>query len=541
MDLRVQESEEENEVNHHSNENKTNDDAYFGNDDFGNELDANTPKLDHIDEMGSEESVNSKGTSTKGVGLKKWRRIRRSVVKDSNSGADSGKMLKRGLSGNANLSESQTFRGDVKEKGEEGSSNIFGNVDFSDGYAICGSSSGSTKAVRIDFDNSEDRSSKSSTGTCQPRLRPEKSHSNNVSLKNFGNSDQWVQQSKGQVEFSKNPGGGERVKMEKESSLSSTESDSRSSNFKEGISAVTSNRNRRGRSNVYDGNIGVQVHTNEHLTEGVEAGYGNEKVGEDEDLAEERSENSQSSAVGDSLIESIRRLQAVQEALEEEVMKFREIGVEIVSPDDDSAKCSHISAGNGAVDPGFHNSCLSGQASADKTASSSSEFQALSLTQNVNILENKLEELQGLLVLKDSRIAELEKCKEVKSELEGLFRQKIEAEVEYLAIMKAMKNLKVGADYQLTLLEEQEKLSENQAQVLNRVAEAESRASALKKKTEELEKYSDESKIVKNPFELQKGVCMVTLYFLVKLMFLILFFLLFMSQSSLNSGVDVPT
>ncbi|KAE9615832.1 hypothetical protein Lalb_Chr04g0259441 [Lupinus albus] len=556
MDLRS----EENEVNHHGNENEPNDDAYFGNELHGN-LDANTPKLDHIDEIGSEEDAHSIGTPTKGVGLKKWKRIRRSVVKDSNLSADSGKILKRGLSGNANLSENQSFSCDVKEKGEGGSSNILGNVDFSEGYAVRGSSSDSTKAVRIDSENSEDRSSKSSTGTSHPRLRSEKSQSNYVFFKNFGNSDQWVQQSKGQTEFSKKPGESGRVKMEKETSLSSTESDSRSSYFKQGISAVTSNRNHRGRSNVYDGNIGVEVHTNEHLTEGVQDGYGNEKVGRNEDLAEEnsarnlswgvaeeRSENSQSSAVGDSLIESISRLQAVQEALEEEVLKFMEIGVEVVSPDDDdddSAKCSSISAGIAAIDLGFRNSCLSGQSSAEeikRSTSSSSEFQALSLTQNVNILENKLEELQGLLVLKDSRIAELEKCKEVESELEGLFRRKIEAEVEYIAIIKAAKNSKVVADCQLTLLEEQKKLYENQAQVLNKVIEAENKASVLKRKTEELEKCSDDSKIAEKCFELQKGVCKVTLYFLVQLMLLlILFFWLFMSQSSFSSGVDVPT
>ncbi|KAE9593973.1 hypothetical protein Lalb_Chr18g0048671 [Lupinus albus] len=69
------------------------------------------------------------------------------------------------------------------------------------------------------------------------------------------------------------------------------ESDSRSSNFKQCIFAATSNGNHRGRSNVYDGDNGCEVQTNEHFTEGVQAGYGNGKVGEDEDIAEERSEN----------------------------------------------------------------------------------------------------------------------------------------------------------------------------------------------------------------------------------------------------------
>ncbi|KAE9598359.1 hypothetical protein Lal_00004214 [Lupinus albus] len=561
MDL-GSESVEENEVNH--------DDGSFGNENFGfdfhGNLDAVTPKPDHkgtVDEVGSEEGGNSKGTSGKGVGLKKWKRIRRDVVKDPNSSADSGKILKRGLSGNANLSENQPFLRDVKEKGEEGSSNIFGNVEFSDGYAIRGSSTdsryavGSGFAVGTDSENSEDRSSKSSTAASQPKLRSEKGRSKNVNSKNLGNSAQWVPQGKGPIESSKKPGGSGRVTMEKENSLSSMDSDSRSSNFKQGIFAATSNGNHRGRSNVYDGDNGSEAHTKENFTEGIRPGYGKEKVGEDEDLvaenlatnlpwgvAEERSVNNQSSSVEDTLVESISSLQAVQEALEEEVLKFRDIGIEVVSPDDDSTKCSSASAGIAAVDLGLHNSCLSGHSGAEETkqaASSSMGIQALSVKQNISILENKLEELQGMLALKDSRIAELEKYKEVESELEGLFRQKIEAEVEYLAITKVMKNMKAGADFQLKLLEKQEKLSESQAEVLNKVIETESKASVLKKKAEELEKYSDDSEVVKKSLELQKGVCKVTFYLFLQIMLLIFFFWLFISQLSLNSGMVVPT
>ncbi|KAE9593972.1 hypothetical protein Lal_00031611 [Lupinus albus] len=171
-----------------------------------------------------------------------------------------------------------------------------------------------------------------------------------------------------------------------------------------------------------------------------------------------------------------------------EILKFREIGIEVVSPYDDSL-----------YDLGLYNSCISGQSGAEEvkqSASSSLEFQASSMTQNVNILENKVDELQGMLALKDSWIYELEKCNEVESELEGLFRQKIEAEVEYLAITMVMKNLKVGAAFEVTFLEEQEQLSENRAQVLNKVIEAESKASVLKNKAEELDKYCDDSKVV---------------------------------------------
>lgn len=249
-----------------------------------------------------------------------------------------------------------------------------------------------------------------------------------------------------------------------------------------------------------------------------------------------------------------------------EVQKFREIGIEVVSPDDDLAKCSSASAGTTGVDIGLHNSCVSAHSGAEEikqTASSSLELQVLNLTQNISSLENKLKELQGMVALKDSRIVELETalssgkspkeesastiglseeiCKEVESEVEGLFRQKIEAEIEYLAISKVMQNLKAGKDFQLTLLEEQEKLSENQEQVLNKLVDAEIKASALKNKAEELEKYCGDSLVVEESFVLQKGVCKVTFYLFLQFMMLVLFFWLFVSQLSLNADVVVPT
>jgi hypothetical protein len=249
-----------------------------------------------------------------------------------------------------------------------------------------------------------------------------------------------------------------------------------------------------------------------------------------------------------------------------ELQKFREIDTEVVSPDDDTAKCSSASAGITAFDLELHKSGLSGHFSAEEIkqgVSNPLEFQILNLTQHVNLLESKLEELQGVLAVKDSRIVELEtvlssgkfpkeespntvglseeKHREVEYEVQELFRQKIEAEVEYLAITKVMQNLKVGADLQLKLLEEQEELSENQEHVLNKLVGAESRASVLKNKAEELEKYVGDSLIVEESFMLQKRVCKVSFYLFLQFFMLILFFWFLVSQLSLNSGVVVPT
>jgi len=338
MDL-GSESVEENEVNHDGNGNG----GSYGNDKTGLGFEGNSDvngldqkkTVDEV-EVDSGEGVNSKGTPTKGVGLKKWKRIRRNVVKDPNSSADSGKVLKRGLSGNANLSGKQPFLRDVKER-SDGSPIMFGNVVFSDGNVIHGSSSdsryalGSGFVVGTDSENSEDRSSKSSTAASEPKLRQEKNNrSKNVNSKHLANSGQRVQQGKGRTESSKKPGGGGNVKIEKENSFSSLESDSRSSNFKQGVFSVTSNGKHSGRTNIYDGGNSGEAHVNEHFSEGVEAGYGNENIVGDEDLlpenlatnlswdvTEEKSVNNQSSAIEDPLIESVNSLQAVQEALQE--------------------------------------------------------------------------------------------------------------------------------------------------------------------------------------------------------------------------------
>ncbi|RYR55860.1 hypothetical protein Ahy_A05g021714 [Arachis hypogaea] len=547
MDL-GSESVEENEVTHDGIENGTKDEGSSG---FGDgNSDANTEKADQpgtVVQVACEEAVNPKVTPTKGFGLRKWRRIRRNVVKDPNVSVDSSKVLKRGLSGGNNLNEMR----DVKEK-SDGSPNMFENPGFSDVYSIPGSSPdsryavGSGFAVGTDSENSEDRSSKSSTAASEPKLKYEKSRSKNVNLKNLANLTQRVQQGNARVESNKKPGGGGKVKMEKENSVSSVESDSRSSNFKQGYFTVTSNGygEHSGRpTGQDDGNTSEGVHANEHFSGGVQSRCGNKNMGEDEeniatnsswDATEEKSVNNHSSTNEDPLIGSISSLQAIQEALEEEVLKLKEMEIEVVSPDDDSTKCSSASAGTTLLDAGLHKPYLSGQsdaAEAKQTATSSLELEVLSLTQNVNILESKLEGLQGMLALKDSRIAELEnalnsgrspkeesastigiseeKRREEECELEGLFLQKIEAEVEYLAITKVMQNLKSKADCQRTLLEEQEKLSENQAQVLNEVVEAENRASVLKKKAEELEK--GDSLVVEESFVLQKRVCKLRL------------------------------
>ncbi|KAK4278508.1 hypothetical protein QN277_016346 [Acacia crassicarpa] len=273
--------------------------------------------------------TNSPGSSpptTKGYGLKKWRRIKRDVVKDQNTHLDSAKLLKRGLSGGANTSKAQPFPHDIQQnsEGSIGSSNVFKNVVFTDGFA-----------VGTDSENSEDRSSKSSTAASAPQSRhdllafvKENSQSKNINSNDSANSTQKVQHGKGQIEGSKKLRG-ERVKTRKKNSNSSMDSDS-SSNNNRGAFTVTSNGKHSGGPNLYyEGNSG-DGHANEHFPDKAQAGYCKENVVEDEDvfqgnmatkfswdLKEEKGDNKLSSTVEDPLAESIRSLQSVQEALAE--------------------------------------------------------------------------------------------------------------------------------------------------------------------------------------------------------------------------------
>lgn len=255
------------------------------------------------------------GSTKKSLGLRRWKRkIRRDVVKDPNLCVDHSKILKRGLSGGVGSNLTKNVEDSVSME----SLKVFGNVLITDGYEVGDSRSDSRYAhgfafsVGNDSENSEDRNSKSSTAASAPKLRHVhgKSRNKNVNWKSLINLDK---QGKGQGDSSKKRRS-EGVKSEKENSHSSIESDSRSSNFKQGIFNVTNN--------------GKHSDEDEHFTE--EGSCCNENMREDEDLVPENSaanlswedkerkrENSQSSTVNDPLIESICSLQAAQEALEQ--------------------------------------------------------------------------------------------------------------------------------------------------------------------------------------------------------------------------------
>lgn len=194
---------------------------------------------------------------------------------------------------------------------------------------------------------------------------------------------------------------------------------------------------------------------------------------------------------------------------------------------------------------------------------SSLEVQVQSLKQNVKYLESKLDEARAMLEVKSVKLAKLEgmfnnsksskeeswstleiqeeKCREMENELESLFKQRIEAEVECLVMMRTVQRLKVAANKEITMFEEHETLTEEQVQVLNKLGETESKAAKLKKQAEELEKYCGDIFGTEEVLVLQRRVCKVTSCFFIQFLLLALVLWFFVLHLSPYSGVVVPT
>ncbi|KAA8527132.1 hypothetical protein F0562_008639 [Nyssa sinensis] len=535
--------------------------------------------------------------AAKGYGLKKWRRIKREFNRDGSSNVDTGKILKRGLSGSvANSAKSQNLSVGMKQKSGGSVSSTNGMVK-SPGVAVDGLHGlnldsrlavGPTFAAGTDSENSEDRSSKSSTAASAPKLRyeipvvvghaREKNRMKNPVGKNLGNVVQ--RQGKDRIETSKKPRG-ERVKIEKENSHSSMESDSRSSNFvfMQGASSATSNGRQSGRSTNYDGeNSDEALGGEQQFGEEIQTGYSKENVGNFEDLLqedlaadlswdvkEEKRNNHGSSTDRDPLVESILTLQSAQEALEKEVQKFREIGEERILLFDDSTQDSSLASEFISVNPNILEASSSEQLHSREIRQNPSDFletQVISLEQNINLLESKLEEARTTLKAKEAKVIELEATLEsnvslkeetrttielqqknqrkMEAELEGLFKQKIEAEVEYLAISRTVQKLRAAAVDQITIFEGQKILPLEQAQMSNKLGEVESKTAMLEKQAELLETNCRDVVETDEVSKLQKRVCKNTSCFFIQLILLSVVLLFVLQLSPHYAGV-VPT
>lgn len=292
-------------------------------------------------------------TNSKGKGLRKWRRIRREVSSQGGSNLDTSKLLKR-VNPGANSSRPMQFSDDMKQNSEGSVSstnatmrNLGAVVDHFGAINNTGLGISPVLSAGVESENSEDRSSKSSTAASAPKMRYEmpivpgfardKSGMMSLSGKSLGNSIQRGHQGKVRTETSKKLRG-EMVKIEKENSHSSMESDSRSSKFvfMQGNNLATSNGRQSGKSVNYDGENSDEAQDsewplNEELQAGSNRKYGGEfEVTSEEQLdadmtwgfKEEKSENNGSSRNFDPMAQSVITLQSVQEELEKGLSEF---------------------------------------------------------------------------------------------------------------------------------------------------------------------------------------------------------------------------
>lgn len=177
---------------------------------------------------------------------------------------------------------------------------------------------------------------------------------------------------------------------------------------------------------------------------------------------------------------------------------------------------------------------------------------------NVYKLESKLADTRSMLEVKEDKVIELEaslnsnspqlkenrkileleqkNLRELKSELESLFKQKIEAEVEFL-VVSTCQGLKIAAPDEITFLEEQKTLVTEQAEIVNFSENLGYRASMLKRRVEKLEIEVEAGEFVK----LEKRICKVASLFFLQLVLLFAVLCFFIFQFVPEYTEDVPT
>ncbi|KAK4781677.1 hypothetical protein SAY86_015779 [Trapa natans] len=488
--------------------------------------------------------------TTKGYGLKKWRRIRRDIQKDSSAIVDSSKAMKRIFPSPAN--PTRPFHSNDAMAGSTSGMRYDGT---SDGPAAFGSNMSSRLAAGAESDYSEDRSSKSSTAASVPKFRFEipsgtgyatgKIRINNLSGKTTSGSEKVSHLEKGQLESSKKQRG-DRIKIEKENSQSSGESDSRSSEFVFTHANFSATSNGK-RADNHDGECSDDAEESKvQFSEEGQNGYSKQNSGLFDDRSQddstagmpwrpkrEKHENSNSSVDRDPLVESILSLQSVQELLEKELQKFSDIPKEPLSPP--------LANSTGPCDV---------QLDSQQTGhipQSFMETQVLTLTEKIKDLETKLEEARTSLQTKEDHISELmtslslrklpkeeQGSGEFEAEHEGIFRQKIEAEIEYLGITRALQKLKA---------EEQQNMVDGQSKMKGKLGKVEADAALLKKWTgEEVDGHiMADTQGLDEVLSFQKQICKASFYLILQLVLLLVICLLFASRLSPKSAVSLPT
>ncbi|GAB2230065.1 hypothetical protein Droror1_Dr00014321 [Drosera rotundifolia] len=458
--------------------------------------------------------------STNRVGLRKWRRIKREHLKDGNPSSSSDKILKRVL-----VSENEPLTPlapgmMMKEESRGSASSVNAIIDDTEGfiglpYLGLGSKyklelENSTFSAGTDSDNSENRSSKSSTAASAPKFRLK-----HQGGKNSGSSGQRMHPGKGLIYTDEKPRGGSGV-VEKASTLSVPESDSRSSD------SVNSNARQRRRPGNYEPEQGADA-----VAGGVEEHIAtlSESVGEADDISSgdaqlpwlAKRRNRQSDRSWDPLVDSVGMLQSAQEILEREIGKFGELGKDLNFLGEEWSNATDLQI----------------QLDEIRSILKDKEMKIAALEATTY---TKHKDLGGVTV-------ELQRAEGIGTELEALVEQRIEAEIEHLVITRATESSIIQVKNQIRILDEQRSLSREQEQTAKTVEDAERKAAMLKSQVEEFETdcYQDLVR-AEEVFSLEKRVMKTTAFFSMQLFLLVLAFGQLFLKLFLDDSLEVvPT
>ncbi|CAN6982290.1 unnamed protein product [Brassica oleracea var. botrytis] len=395
----------------------------------------------------SVDSLKAETPTSKGFGLKKWRRIKRDgpvKAEATTTPADDegSKLLKRGLTGLVNPPLKHVDLSSVEAR--QSSEGSVGSVNMAvhHHHHLQGVANGFSPdpgfmfSVGQGFEKSEE----------------------GIAVKNVVGG-KIVSGSEGKIWR-------DTIKNASQKPCSSMDSDLRSSDFVFSSGAVSAANNHGGNDERKE----VQTYSRSENGEQYEDGDG------------ECKEENHYWADKDQIADSIRNLAALHDALWKELKSFQELGKESLPLPSDKPR---------------NENCR-------EEKSTSSGSQVLILKQKVKHLQHKLEEARADLNEKEARIQELEYSK-IESELEGVFRRRMEAEIKHLVLTRSLSS-------SLQVLEEQP------SKVLSLTEDPEPNRGNLLGKT-----------------------CKSSFYFLTQLILLVFILRLLVLQCSPSSRLVIPT
>ncbi|KAG2579609.1 WPP domain-interacting protein 1 [Panicum virgatum] len=504
--------------------------------------------------------------ATKGRGLRRWRRIRReqgqlreghaSAVGGGGAGdEDSAQLHKRRLplpagapkgKHEAPVAEAESSTASVESRFVPP-----GKLD--PGLGLLAAPAGfSVGAGGADSDNSEDRSSKSSTAASAPRVLPRHDHASLFQRERDRLSPRVRARAPAASLHGRNPRAARSradrrrvvysaaVPTEADNSRSSVESDLRSSNALKlkarqsgagpnGVHKVFSDYcdlsdeeqpSEEVRSTGYckaNGSsvVGRSVHISVDSGNGVDDTFDEASVG--------KGQNGRMHSGADHYSEStLLLLQRAQEALENEIEKIMAIGKE---PTDDLDVHDDEWSGSVHLEEPFEE-----------------------VNERIKHLESRLVEASALIKEKASRIREFEATTIEnanlllsQSELDQLYKEKMEAEIQCTILTRAYQASVTLAQDQMALYEAQKSLCEDYKQLGLKLQHAENRAMVLEEMAEKLQVQCKELSSSSEVLHLQSKASRVSIFCFVQFLLLCIAIGAYLMRLSTSSTEVVPT